>query len=149
MVELMIAFPVINGIKYVAETIAFIFWFIYLLHDVFKRRARYRSLLKRIQQSNDQYYEEEKYTANTNYVKSIFLFWINIIEWVSSTWIMIEFTYICVEEDAFYFCRTFTHANASVPANTTIPEEVNFKDNFLSLWATGYLNFFSHAPSEI
>ena len=137
MVELIIAFPVINGIKYVAETIAFIFWFIYLLHNVFKRRTYYKSLLKRIQQSNDQYHEQKMYMANTDYVKSIFLFWINIIEWTSSTWVMIEFTYICVEEDAFYFCRTFQ--NTSKPANNIIPEAVNFKDNFLSLWATGYL----------
>ena len=137
MVELIIVFPVINGIKYVAETIAFIFWFIYLLHDAFKRRAYYKSLLERIQQPNDRYSEEEMYVAKTDYVKIIFLFWINIIEWVSSTLVMIEFTYICVEEDAFYFCKTFTHT--SMPNNSTIPEEVNFKDNFISLWATGYL----------
>ena len=148
MVELIIAFPVINGIKYVAETIAFIFWFIYLLHNVFKRRTYYKSLLKRIQQSNDQYHEQRMYMANTDYVKSIFLFWINIIEWTSSTWVMIEFTYICVEEDAFYFCRTFQ--NTSKPANNIIPEAVNFKDNFLSLWATGYLKsyIFSHLSSR-
>ena len=85
------------GITYGLLTLAFIFWFVYLLQDVIKRRSCYRSALKEIDESNDDKYQlEVAYNANTEYVKSKFLFFINIVEWIAGMFAAATSVYLSV-----------------------------------------------------
>ena len=98
------------GISYTLFTLAFVFWFAYLLQDVIKRRSCCRSALKEINESSDGDQQEIGYSANTEYVKSKFLFSINIIEWIAATFAAATTTLYL---SSFFFCNQQFPSNDS------------------------------------
>lgn len=83
---------------YLVYTVAFIFWFSYLLRDLIYRRACYKSALRRLHDCSDQYQQEVVYMVNTIYVKSKFLFSLNIIGWLSETSNVAAYIYEFIED---------------------------------------------------
>ena len=83
---------------FLVYTVGFIFWFLYLLRDLIKRRACYKSALRRLHECHDQYQQEVVYTVNTIYVKSKFIFSLNIIEWLSEMFNVAAYIYKFIED---------------------------------------------------
>ncbi|KAI6661300.1 hypothetical protein LOD99_10025 [Oopsacas minuta] len=96
MVQIQLICPIFFGIVFPVFTLVFIFWFVFLLQDVISRRAYYKSALRSFQESHDHYQQQEVYKAKTDYVKSIFLFNINILEWLAVTMSSTAFVYLNV-----------------------------------------------------
>ena len=69
---------------YLLYTIVFIFWSIYLIDAVKRKRIYYKTTL-RWQQRNDLHQQTLAYNAKTQMVKYSFLFCINLVEWFACT----------------------------------------------------------------
>ncbi|KAI6645944.1 hypothetical protein LOD99_13201 [Oopsacas minuta] len=131
------------GLAYIVFLVAFIFWFLYLLHDVIKRRTCYKSALRSIQEYTDQYQQQVVYRAQTEYVKSIFLSSINIVEWIAITSGGAAMIYYCLKNE-FICSRKF---DESVNSSNPLDHFTNVSDCFKILSITDILN--SHIFSEL
>ena len=122
------------GVTYGLFTLAFIFWFAYLLQDVIKRRNYYKSALKEI---NDRCQQEIAYNANTEYVKSKFLFSINIVEWIAaifasaaSVYLSVKSTLVCNQNHSENHSMILN--NLTVNSNTDCIMVSSHRDTMLS-----------------
>ena len=86
-------YPITAAIIFFVSTVAFIFWFIFLLKELLLRKAIYKSALKRCNEYNGTEQRETVYKANTDYNKSIFLFLINIFEWIAGMYVFVDYMY--------------------------------------------------------
>ena len=86
-------YPITAAVIFIVSTVAFIFWFIYLLQELLSRKAIYKSALKRCNENNSLEQRETVYKANTDYVKTIFLFSINIFEWIEGLYFFVDYMY--------------------------------------------------------
>ena len=65
-------------------TLAFIFWSSYLLHAILHKRACYKSALRSVERDSDTIQVRIVFNIRTEYVKYVYMFVINIVEWVSA-----------------------------------------------------------------
>ena len=84
---------ILIAIVFFMSTVAFIFWFIFLLQELLFRKAIYKSALKRCNEFNGIDQRGTAYVANTDFVKSIFLFLINIFEWIAGMYVFVDYMY--------------------------------------------------------
>ena len=94
------------GIISILITIVFIFWFVYLLDVLRRKRICYRKALKCLQfREFDSRQQILAYDTETEYIKSRFLFFLNLIEWFAFIFArfgyMIDFTLEIYYEDHF------------------------------------------------
>ena len=77
-------FSVILGIISLLITVVFCFWFIYLLGAIRHKWSIYRAALRSFQQGEcDDQQQMRAYNAKTELVKNVFLFFLNLVEWIS------------------------------------------------------------------
>ena len=75
---------IILGIISLLITIVFCFWFIYLLETIRLKWKFYRNALKcLLQGDSDNQQRSIVYNAKTELVKNVFLFFLNIVEWIA------------------------------------------------------------------
>ena len=73
-------------IEYLIYSVVFIFWFIYLIDAVKRKRIYYKRTLRCLQREDDLHQQTLAYNAETELVKYSFLFFMNLIEWVACTY---------------------------------------------------------------
>ena len=73
-------------IVYLIYSLVFIFWFIYLIDAVKRKRIYYKRTLRCLQREDDLHQQTLAYNARTELVKYSFLFSINFIEWFACTY---------------------------------------------------------------
>ena len=74
-------------------TIVFCFWFVYLLDAITRKWKFYKNALRCLQQENfDSQQQILVYNAKTEFVKNVFLFFMNFIEWLALIFICVENT---------------------------------------------------------
>ena len=107
---------IISGLITVLITCIFWFWFIYLLKAILQKRKIYRSALRCIEHGD--YGSQEKmviYNAETQLVKNIFLFFMNIVEWLA-------FFYNSI----IYFYEVYqSHIHCSIESNKNNTEQIH------------------------
>ena len=106
-----IIFPTIFVVLYAVLTIAFCFWFVFLLQAVITKRSCYRTAKFGLQERNDPSQQQVVHDAETCYVLSVSLFSINIIEWVTITLFAAAYIYVIVKYG--WECSRHTTANGS------------------------------------
>ena len=119
-------YPFTAAVIFFVSTVAFIFWFIYLLQELLSRKAIYKSALKRCNENNSLEQRETVYKANTDYVKTIFLFWINFFEWIAGLYVFVDYMYSIGKAYVVYYLE-----------NSPIENQVN-SGKFV--WGTETLN---------
>ena len=73
-------------------TIVFCFWFVYLLDAIRRKWKFYKNALRCLQQENfDSHQQILVYNAKTEFVKNVFLFFMNFIEWLALIFICIAY----------------------------------------------------------
>ena len=72
-------------VVYFMYTIAFWFWFVYLLDAIKRKRSFYKTTLRCAQGESDPHQQMLAYNAKTELVKFISLFCLNLVEWSGST----------------------------------------------------------------
>ena len=94
---LITVYLVLLGLFCVLTTVVFCFWFLYLLQAIIQKRNIYKKALRCLEASNDYTQRIIAWKAETEFVKNIFVFCINIAEWlgfisisVSNVWNHIE-----------------------------------------------------------
>ena len=70
---------------YSLYTLVFIFWSIYLIDAVKRKRIYYKRTLRCLQREDDLHQQALAYNARTELVKYSFLFCINLVEWFACT----------------------------------------------------------------
>ena len=79
------AFLAIGVIGYILFTIVFWFWFIYLIDAMKRKRGYYKTTLRCIEVESDPYLKTLAYNAKTELVKFVYLFCLNLVEWIGMT----------------------------------------------------------------
>ena len=80
----MIACSVLAASISLVTTIVFCFWSVYLFNAIRQKRKSYQKTILRIKEGyNDEQQHNLAYDAKTEYVKNIFLFIQNFVEWIA------------------------------------------------------------------
>ena len=108
-------------IVYLLYTFVFCFWFIYLVDAMKRKRSFHKSTLRCVQGEPDPHEQMLAYNAKTEFVKFVFLFCLNLTEWVGATFASISFT--------LHFVR---HHQQESQINTSLPV-FSRKDSVLHL----------------
>ena len=66
-------------------TVVFCFWFIYLVDAMKRKRSFYKATLRCVEGESDPHEQMLAYNARTQLVKFVFLFCLNLIEWIGFT----------------------------------------------------------------
>ena len=66
-------------------TFVFCFWFIYLVDAMKRKRSFYKATLRCVEGESDPHEQMLAYNAKTQLVKFVFLFVLNLVEWVGIT----------------------------------------------------------------
>ena len=96
MVQIIRAIPfVIIAFGCLLTTIVFCFWFVYLLDAIRRKWKFYKNALRCLQQENfDSQQQILIYNAKTEFVKNVFLFIMNFIEWLALIFMCIAYTIV-------------------------------------------------------
>ena len=95
-------------------TVVFFFWFVYFLDAIQRKWKFYKSELKCLQRENfDIQQQTLVYNAKTEFVKNIFLFTLNLVEWLA--FIFARFGYVVYFTHQFY--EDEINNNQSLPLN--------------------------------
>ena len=94
MVEVWIVYPTVILVSHLVVTFVYCFWFVYLLQDVINKRACYKAALLRMQEPNDTYQQQVVHNSETKYIQTLYLFIINITEWLALTFVATAFIYL-------------------------------------------------------
>ena len=73
------------GVAYFLLTVVFCFWFVYLLDGMKRKIIFYKRTLKCGERESDSHQQMLAYNAKTDIVKFVFLFCLNLLEWVGVT----------------------------------------------------------------
>ena len=74
-----------TAVVYFLYTVVFWFWFIYLIDAIKRKRGYYKATLRCLEREFDPHQQELAYNAKTELVKFVFLFCLNLIEWIGIT----------------------------------------------------------------
>ena len=69
-------------VGYILYTVVFWFWFIYLIDAIKRKRGYYKATLRCLEREFDPHQQTLTYNAKTEFVKFVFLFCLNLIEWI-------------------------------------------------------------------
>ena len=119
---------------YLMFFVAFCFWFLYLLQNIIQKRNIYKVAMRNIQ--HDQNSLSEAYKAETELVKNIYLFIMNIIELLSITIIVIPATYQSTTQDGRNNATTSSirnHSHEELYKSIYIPAMQNLRTNVVDL----------------
>ena len=83
-------------IIYILFTVVFCFWFIYLINCIKRKRSFYKSALRCVEGESDTHQQMLAYNAKTQLVKFVYLFCVNLIEWVGFTFAGVEASMIMI-----------------------------------------------------
>ena len=127
-------------------TIVFCFWFVYLLDAVRRKWKFYKNALRCLQQENfDSQQQILIYNAKTEFVKNVFLFVMNFIEWLAVISICIayviniaEITTLGCQEGNKVNITNSSHYPIQIPCTITI---VIFRNPFLVFIFTSLSHF--------
>ena len=72
-------------IGYLLYTIVFWFWFIYLVDAMKRKRGYYKTTLRSIEVESDTQQQMQAYNAKTEFVKYVYLFCLNLVDWTGFT----------------------------------------------------------------
>ena len=72
-------------VGYILYTVVFWFWFIYLIDVIKRKRGYYKATLRCLEREFDPHQQTLAYNAKTELVKFVFLFCLNLIEWIGFT----------------------------------------------------------------
>ena len=72
-------------VGYLLYTIAFLFWFIYLVNAMKRKRGFYNTTLRCIEVESDTQQQMQAYNAKTEFVKYVYLFCLNLVDWTGIT----------------------------------------------------------------
>ena len=72
-------------VGYILYTVVFLFWFIYLIDAIKRKRGYYKATLRCLEREFDPHQQTLAYNAKTELVKFVFLFCLNLIEWIGFT----------------------------------------------------------------
>ena len=133
--------PILMVVGHLVLTVAFCFWFVYLLQDVINKRACYKAALLRMQEPNDTYQQQVVYNTETCYVLSLYLFIINIAEWVTVTSFVATFVYINVK----YGLKCASQMSISNSFNHSTETNLTFSDCLTLSLKNSLLNSETHA----
>ena len=86
-------------IAYSLYTVVFCFWFIYLVDAMKRKRSFYKATLRCVEGESDPHEQMLAYNAKTELVKFVFLFCLNLVEWVGITFAYIAFTLYFIGEN--------------------------------------------------
>ena len=84
--RLLIIFLVLFGTFSILLTVVFCFWFVYLFDAIRRKWKYYRNSIKCLQQGEVDFIQQiHVYNAETELVKNLFLFSMNLVEWLAYT----------------------------------------------------------------
>ena len=85
MVQLwLLVYLTVLGLLCLLTTVVFCFWSLYLLQTVIHKWNIYKKALKYLKEASDDYHQQiSAYNAETELVKNVFLFCINLTEWLA------------------------------------------------------------------
>ena len=89
-----ILYLTITGTAHLLVTFVYFFWFVYLLQDVINKRTYFKVALGRMQTPDDSYQQHVVYNAETKYIRTLYLFSLNIVEWLALTFFTAAFVYL-------------------------------------------------------
>ena len=69
-------------IIYILYTVVSCFWFIYLIDGIRRKRSFYKSALRCVEGESDTHQQMLAYNAKTQLVKFVYLFFLNLVEWL-------------------------------------------------------------------
>ena len=72
-------------VGYILYTVVFWFWFIYLIDVIKRKRGYYKATLRCLEREFDPHQQTLAYNAKTELVKFVFLFCLNLLEWIGFT----------------------------------------------------------------
>ena len=108
----MIACSILAASISLVTTIVFCFWSVYLIDAIRQKRKSYQKTILRIKEGyNDEQQHNLAYDAKTEYVKNIFLFIQNFVEWIAFIFARIGYVLYLIEKYHHHYERP-TH-NAS------------------------------------
>ena len=84
-------------IAYILYAVVSCFWFIYLIDDIKQKRSFYKSALRCIQGESDTHQQMLAYNAKTQLVKFVYLFFLNLVEWLGWNLASVEVLLVMME----------------------------------------------------
>ncbi|KAI6647897.1 hypothetical protein LOD99_8358 [Oopsacas minuta] len=85
-------------ISYSLYTIAFCFWCIYLFDAIKHKRRYYKSALRCLQGEHDLHQKIKAYNAKTELVKYVYLFCMNLVEWIGVIFGLVAYLIPIIQE---------------------------------------------------
>ena len=116
---------------YLVFLVAFCFWFLYLLQNIIQKRNIYKVAMRNIQ--FDQNSLSEAYKAETELVKNIFLFIMNIVELLSITIVVIPATFQSSAQDERNDGINVSIGNYSQELNIYKLANLSFRSNIVDI----------------
>ena len=108
--RLLLAMLATGIIVYFFYTIVFCFWFIYLVDAMKRKRSFYKATLRCVEGESDPHEQMLAYNAKTELVKFVFLFCLNLVEWIGLTFAYIAFSlYLIGENHQKFAAINFLH----------------------------------------
>ena len=107
---LIINFVVVNLIAFLT-TVIFCYWFVYLLHAIRRQWKIYKNALKCLDHRSDCKEHYLVYNAKTEFGKSVFLFFMNLVEWLAFVTNCASYLSKVINSDSF--CQNKNYSNQS------------------------------------
>ena len=93
-----IIYPTVIVVLHLMLSFVYCFWFVYLLRDIINKRSYYRAALIQMQGTEDSYQQHVVYNAETKYTQTLFIFFLNTVEWVALTFVVVAYVYLSLRQ---------------------------------------------------
>ena len=119
----------IEIVMYFLLTLSFVFWIIYLVDVIKRKRIFYRNSLNSLQIEKGSYQQILTHNAETELVKYVFLFIMNIVEWLGCTFTIISSVILIVWEYEHNSQSNHSLPNSGFSVHIPIPSDLQLRLN--------------------
>ena len=119
----------IGIVMYSLLTIVFCFWMVYLADAIKRKRIFYRNTLKFLLREIDSCQQILAHNTETDLVKYVFLFIMNIIEWLGCTFTIVSFVVLIVWEYEREIQSNHSLPNSGFSVHIPVPSQLHLRLN--------------------